>query len=526
MRTLRRRVLLSLILLFVALSPSLLLTRGPSKDDMLRHLRAGGAHSDDLAQIEAHYELFSASQLAAIYRFLLDEQAFAKSHHFKITDYSSWEDFRLRRPQAEVALTNLARRDLFLDPARQLNNPAITNMSAEALAALAFSQTFVEEKWDHTVPWDGEGNAVFNWIQPELLATPRWEDYVNGDFLFRERVRYWFATHKPELLQQLSEGNDIEAALYHMRAPIPNVPRLAGYSYPIGNQLYLQTAETLLWYGEYLEVAEARYGFAAGIELDTAIAIPQESAMILAQAPPADWQFGEYPGLWGLLHAPFADELRRELSHPETAAFWNVMRFVHAGARQREGGGSQERPGDHQPAIMALRYSERSASPRGRSLHDISAFALLTTVYSDSILLDFTNWNASDETLIVHPLDESRSDGVHRRISERNKAIRVVEQMGDENLYHHAMHVAGSLGLGFRLSTHYDQPDGDYLPYLAEEAFFLTKALMEEALEHGVEESRAILCNAPQLEIGYKLYIKRSGIDDPTEHAREQLCAL
>ena len=525
MRTLRRRVLLSLLLLIVALSPTLLLTRGPTKDDMLRRLRAGGAHSDDLALIEAHYEFFSASQLAAIHRFLLDEQAFAESRHFNITPYSSWEDYSFRRPQAEVALTNLARRDLFLDPARQLNNPAITNMSAEALAALAFSQTFVEEKWDHTVPWDGEGNDVFNWIQPELLATPEWEDYINGDFLFRERVRYWFATHKPELLQKRGEGNDIEAALYHMRAPVPNVPRLAGYSYPIGNQLYLQTAETLLWYGEYVNVAETRHGCEPVMALDTAIAIPQDSAMILALPPPDDWQFEEYPGLWGILHAPFADELRRELSHPETAAFWNVMRFVHAGARQREGGGSQERPGDHQPATMALRYSERSASPQGRSLHDISAFALLTTVYSDSILLDFSNWSAADETLIVRPLDESRSDGVHRRISERNKAIRVVEQMGDENLYHHATHVAGSLGLGLRLSTQYEQPDGDYLPYMAEEAFFLTRALIKEALEYGVEESREILCNAPQLEIGYRMHIERSGIDDPTEHAREQLCA-
>ena len=491
---------------------------------MLRRLRAGGLHSEDLVLIEAHYELFSASQLAAIHRFLLDEEAFAESHHFKVADYSSWEDYSLLRPQAEVAFTNLARRDLFLDPARQLNNSAITNMSTEALAALVFSQAFVEEKWDHTVPWDGEGNDVFNWVQPELLITPKWEDYINGDFLFRERVRYWFATHKPELLQQRGEGNDIEAALYHMRAPIPNAPRLAGYSYPIGNQLYLQTAETLLWYGEYLKVAEERYGFAAGTELDTVITVPQDSATILSQPPPVDWQFDEYPGLWGLLHAPFAHELRRELSHPETAAFWNVMRFVHAGARQREGGGSQERPGDNQPAIMALRYSERSASPQGRSLQDISAFALLTTVYSDSILLDFTNWNASDETLIVYPLDESRSDGVHRRISERNKAIRVVEQIGDENLYHHATHVAGSLGLGFQLSTQYDQPDGDYLPYTAEEAFFLTRALTEEALEYGVEESREILCNAPQLEIGYRIHIERSGSDDLTEHAHEQLC--
>ena len=69
------------------------------------------------------------------------------------------------------------------------------------------------------------------------------------------------------------------------------------------------------------------------------------------------------------------------------------MRFLHAGARQREGGGSPQSPGDNQPAIMALQYAERSAKPRGRMRADISAFSLMTTVYSDSILLDFSNWD-------------------------------------------------------------------------------------------------------------------------------------
>ena len=520
-----RRVRLSILFLLVALAPSVLLTRGPTKDDVLGKLRIAQLHHDDLALIEAHNDLLSVAQLAAIYEFLTDELVVADSHHFNITAYTGWEDYSFTRPQSEVVLTNLARRDLFLDPARQLNNPNITNMSAEALAALVFSQTYVEEKWDHTVPWDGESNAVFNWIQPELLTTPEWDDYINGDFLYRERVRYWFATYEPALLRQHGEGNDIEAALYHIQAPIPNVPRLAGYSYPIGNQLYLQTAETLLWYGDYLAVAEERYGFLSPADVDTAVSIPQDSTAVLTLAPPQDWLFSDYPGLYGLLHAPFTDELRRELSHPETAAFWNVMRFLHAGARQREGGGSTDRPGDNQPAIMALRYNERSASPQGRSRQDISAFALMTTVYSDSILLDFTNWNATDERLIVYPLDESRSDGVHRRISERNKAIRVVEQIGDENLYHHAAHVSGSLGLGLRLETQYEHPAGDYLPYTAEEAFYLTSALIEEGLEHGVEESKEILCNAPQLEVGFKIHIERTSGGDLTKQDRERLCA-
>ena len=53
-------------------------------------------------------------------------------------------EYNFGRPVGDAVHTNLARRDLFLDPARQLNNPAITNMSAEALAALVFSQTYVE----------------------------------------------------------------------------------------------------------------------------------------------------------------------------------------------------------------------------------------------------------------------------------------------------------------------------------------------------------------------------------------------
>ena len=360
------------------------------------------------------------------------------------------------------------------------------------------------------MPWDGDANTVFNWIQPELLAKPKWEDYRAGDFLYRERVRYWFATFEPERLKAHGEGDDIEAALYHIRAPVPNVPRLAGYSYPIGNQLYLQTAETLLWYADYLDVSPERYGFFPTSELDTSIELPQNSSSILHATPSAEWQYADISGLYGLLHAPFADELRRELSHPEIAAFWNVMRFVHAGARQREGGGSVERPGDNQPAIMALRYADRSDMPNGRSREDISAFALMTTVYSDSILLDFTNWNNEAETLIVAPLDPTRSDGIHRRLSERNKAIRVIEQMGDAKAYSHATHVSGALGLGLNLVTQYDDPQGDFLPYMPEEAYYLARALLIEATEFDIREAAETLCDSPLLLAGLILYVQRS----------------
>ena len=123
------------------------------------------------------------------------------------------------------------------------------------------------------------------------------------------------------------------------------------------------------------------------------------------------------------------------------------MRFVHAGARQREGGASPDFPGNGQPAIFALRYGERSPEPGGRAVADVSAFALLTTVYSDSILLDFTNWDANRAALIVTPGDMSRSDGIDRQVSERNKAIYVIEHLGSEAIYPNATHVSGSRGL-------------------------------------------------------------------------------
>jgi hypothetical protein len=205
------------------------------------------------------------------------------------------------------------------------------------------------------------------------------------------------------------------------------------------------------------------------------------------------------------LTAPVAADLRVELTYPETAAFWNMMRFVHAGARQREGGASAEHPENRQPSIIALRYEERTSEPVGRQQADISAFALLTTVYSDSILLDFTNWNSDTGALIVAPADNVRSDGIHRQVSERNKAIQIIEQMGNENVYPNATHIAGSRGLGFSLTTRYDDPlNGDFLPYTSEEAYYLVMALVSEAGDYGIEASRVTLCGSPLLRTGYE----------------------
>ncbi len=158
---------------------------------------------------------------------------------------------------------------------------------------------------------------------------------------------------------------------------------------------------------------------------------------------------------------------------------------------------------------MALRYATRTSQPVGRKQAEVSAFSMLTTVYSDSILLDFTNWDASRNALLVAPTDGNRSDGINRQVSERNKAIEVIEQMGDEAAYPNATHVAGSRGLGFHLTTQYADPvNGDFLPYTPYEAYALVSVLSMEARDYGVDASRVTLCNSPLLKLGYETYAK------------------
>jgi hypothetical protein len=491
------------------------------KNALLSAMQSAGVNSDDLALIQANINDLSVEQLTAINQFMTNPNVIADRHWFDVSRYSSWDDYNFQQPMGDKVLGILARRDLFLDPARELNNRTLTNMSPEALAALAFSQVYVEEKWDHEVPWDRDPNSTFNWIHPTLLSNPNIFLFLHGDFLYRERTTSWWATYWSTLMDIMyklgsGQGSDMEAALQGMSF---NAPRLAGYSYPLGNQLYLQSAETVYWYADYLKYGESRYGAFKVKELDTRIQFPK--------TPDDQWQyplditncgsnsaFAQFPGLCGLFMAPFARQLRIELQQPETAAFWNVMRYVHAAARQHEGGASADHPENGQPPIMALQYDKRTVNPVGRKTKDISVFALITTVYSDSLLLDFTNWDSNHGALIQLPIDTSRTDGLNRSISERDKAIRVIEQMGDENHYSNATHIAGSRGLGFNLTTQYDNPiNGDFLPYTGYEAHALVMALTIEARDYEVEDSRSTLCTSPLLRRGYDEYVKAAFAD-------------
>lgn len=492
------------------------------QDDMetyLASLQEAGVYADDVALIAANFNQFSAEQRRAIADFMTDSEVIADTRWFDVSAYTDWNDYNFYRPVGDNVLGILARRDLFLDAARQLNNRAITNMSSAALAALSFSQVYVEEKWDHETPWDGDPNPYFNWVQSEILQTPDLQQFLKDDFLYRQRTEYWWATYWSLLLGLFDTGTDARIALRQMQPPNANVPRLAGYSYPLGNQLYLQTAETVYWYADYLRYGEERYGTFEPQILNTRITFPSGAAELFDAPGDAEvvlWadlttafapEFAAYPGLLGLFNAPFGRELRQELTQPEMSAFWNAMRFLHAAARQREGGASPEHPENGQPLIIALRYEERTPYPVGRQPNEVSAFGVLSTVYSDSLLLDFTNWNVGQNTLIHTPTDDERSDGLNRQVSERNKAVQVVEQMGNENVYPNATHISGTRGLGLNLVTQYDAVDGDFLPYTSQEAGALVSALVAEAEEYGIEASLVTLCNSPLLAAGYQLYV-------------------
>ncbi|GAB5493031.1 MAG: hypothetical protein Phog2KO_32460 [Phototrophicaceae bacterium] len=462
--------------------------------------------TDDFALIEANIDALTTEQLQHIYDFMTDAHIIADSQWFDVSHYDNWEDYNFYRSTDEQLITILGRRDLFIDPARQLNNRSITNMSDDALATLTFSQVYVEETWDQVPPWDGDSNTQFNWVHPDLLETPSLSRYITEGFLYQERVGYWYATHWSTMLAlanyfYIGSGSDEQLILNQLDY---QAPRLAGYAYPIGNQLYLGTAETVYWFTDYLQISEERYGGLITQEWDTDIVFEYPTESILSDEYAITSQ-NEI--LWQVLSAPFARNLRLELSHPETASFWNVMRYLHASARQREGGASAENPENGQPSLFALRYGERTDYPVGRSPSDISAFAILTTVYSDSILLDFTNWDMNQNTLLTTPSDENRSDGLNRLVSERNKAILVVEHMNNETIYPNATHIVGSRGLGLQLVTQYDDPvTGDFLPYTPEEAYMLTMALYTESAIFELEASQTVLCNSPLLREGYEIY--------------------
>lgn len=204
-------------------------------------------NDEDFALIDDNLNDLTSEQLQHIYDFMTDPLIIANEEWFDVSDYDNWEDYNFYRPIDEQLITILGRRDIFLDPARQLNNPSLTNMSDAALAALTFSQVYVEETWDQVPPWDSDPNTQFNWVHPDLLETPSLSRYITDGFLYQERVGYWYATHWSAILAftnyfNIGNGTDEQLILNQLDY---QTPRLAGYAYPLGNQLYLFIEETV-----------------------------------------------------------------------------------------------------------------------------------------------------------------------------------------------------------------------------------------------------------------------------------------
>jgi len=153
---------------------------------------------------------------------------------------------------------------------------------------------------------------------------------------------------------------------------------------------------------------------------------------------------------------------------------------------------------------VAIDYNKIAPAPSGRPKSQVSAFSLLTTIYSDDITVSSfagAKYDAKTNT--------ATAAGASNK-TERNKAIRAVELLDSRN-------IEGSYRiqqpLGIKLTTQYAVdtskvaagPSGDFLPYNAEEAVSLVEALQDES-QKGDRDSLKTLCCSNLLQDGYKQY--------------------
>ncbi len=362
-------------------------------------------------------------------------------------------------------------RSLFLEPAKLLNNRSLTNMSDEALAALVYAQVFVEEKWFKD----------YNWVHPYW---DRNDDPGGG--AWPDAVSLNAKRYAPI---QLGSLNDHVCSIQGSDRP----HRLCGLGFGPANELLGQAWDSAQWYLEYLDLPKNRYGSQPqSLSLDKYPALAMLSKLIKTRDP------------W----LPASDAralLRDELLNVEQSQFWNVMRFVWAAARQREGAYIDNRSVDEQ-AKQAIDYNQiLDIRPGGRPQQDVSAFSLMTTVYTDAITVsDVTGFG---QTYVAR--NNRNMDDWKNFVNERNKAIRNVELLGQtsaEGQYR----IQQALAIG-PLSNQYDDPvTGDFLPYSREEIEDLVSGLLFEINNRDdpwvADEARQTLRNASLLQQGYRYY--------------------
>ncbi len=369
-------------------------------------------------------------------------------------------------------------RELFLDSARLLNNRSLTNMSDEALAALVYAQVFVEEKWFKDYNWvhpywnrnqDPQGGQ---WPSPLSLNGKRFTPFHLG-FL-----NQWAC--------------DIRGSDW------PH--RLCGFGFGLGNQQLYQALDAGEWYAAYQQISANRYGlpsrqvsFKAGSVMQTLLQSVQN---------------GNYP----IAYDDTDVLLRNELSDAVQSQFWNVLRFVWAGARQREGIYPDQRTEDEKQST-AIDYRQlMGKAPRGRSQMQVSAFSLISTIYTDTITV--TEVTGYGKRYIAR--DARTIETWKAFVSERNKAIRNIELLGNKSA-EGSYRIQQGLGVG-PLKTQYEFPiQYDFLPYSQEEVLSLINALRYEITfsedQWVSAEASRILESALLLKQGYQYFV---GKDTPS----------
>jgi hypothetical protein len=387
------------------------------------------------------------------------------------------ERLSLTPEQARIYLDSLQDdqrlRNLFLTPASLLNDVSLTNMSDEALAALVFSQVFAEENWfkdfnwiypyynrgddPTTAPYNAlDGTNLFNGLQFSNLNENR---SVPGGYSRNAYEGFGWTGLLGNLIRYLQEGATITS----------------GIGFGLGNQPFRQAYEAGYWYLDY-----ANNNPQAIVPRDlpsTALRFLRLSNPII----PFIRRSNESELLVELGDSGFSPLDTGFFNDAATSQFWNTMRFVWAGAAQREG---QVLPtGDYNYFELINFSADTPYGHPGRPIQDVSAFSLFTTVFSGSVT-------------VAPSISE---------FSDRNKAIWNIERLGQ--FHPENSRIVGEMGLqASPLTTAYDiaaSPedlealrggiDYDFLPYSREDAVRLVENIVAEAATDPNSDSYHIL---------------------------------
>jgi len=366
-------------------------------------------------------------------------------------------------------------RALFLNPARLLNNRSVTNMSDEALAARVYAQVYVEEKWFKDYNWvhpywnssrDPQGG---NWLSPTSLNAKRYAPFFLGSL------------------------NDWAITLTADFTPY----RLGGFGFGPGNELFGQAWDSSAWFLDYLNLPDNRYGLRP---------TPLTDSVLVNRTPEA---------------------VRNALLSLEPSQFWNTLRFLWAAARHREGAYPDSRPAP-ESARRAIDYRQLVGKPpSGRPQSEVSAFALITTVYTDAITVpEVTGYGQAYRARANRDLEAWK-----RFISERNKAIRDVELLGNASL-EGRYRIQQALAIGPLVTQYASAANADFLPYSREEVDDLVHALLAESNNRDdpwvAEQALQLLDDSPLLHDGYRYYFGKAlkivavQVDDQPRYVLEQ----